>query len=121
MICESIDSESHARYPLLPYVPLPNDEQAHTAHIPTTELSYETRRELSILEQLTKAGCPHTPALLGYIQEKQGKDGCLPDGYAFYMLMTKLPGEPPLWFRNKDIFTRQRRDQLREDFTAAYL
>jgi hypothetical protein len=49
-------------------------------------------RELSALRELAAQNCSCAPTLIDHKQDVQDDDGPLPDGYRFYMVMTRVPG-----------------------------
>ncbi|KAK2756113.1 hypothetical protein FQN54_005521 [Arachnomyces sp. PD_36] len=78
-----------------------------------------TMREIEALQRLTDAGCPSTPALYGWKQEKQCPEMWVPGGHIVYILMEKLPGiNLRSFFVDLD---RKERDQCREAFKKAWL
>ncbi|RJE25699.1 hypothetical protein PHISCL_01962 [Aspergillus sclerotialis] len=83
------------------------------------DMRFATKREIEVLEYLTKAGCSSSPAFLASKHETQDEDGWVPGGYLDYILMEKIPGvRPPYWTGGMD---RWERDCLREAFKEAWL
>jgi hypothetical protein len=82
-----------------------------------------TTNEIIALRRLRKMNCLHTPHFLNnawhYLKpgiDKQGMAG----GYAVFILMTKVPGEP-ISYDSYKAKSREQRDEIREAFKTAQL
>lgn len=85
----------------------------------TDTLHVLTQNEVDALEVLTESGCSCTPTLYSWYQGKQDWESWVPDGYAVYILMEKLPGIVVNSF-SYDL-DRTERDEFRQSFKEAWM
>jgi hypothetical protein len=82
-------------------------------------MPHQTFDEAQALIILAKKGCKVVPKLLGYQENSQDEEGCVPGGYITYILWACVPGkslqEEEFWDRDKKY-----RDHVRERFRECY-
>jgi hypothetical protein len=98
---------------------MPDLDPQKRAKYAREELDSDTENEIDALTRLTDQKCSVTPRLISWMQEKQEETMCVPNGYIVYILMEKLPGNPPQKFWDEKCFSLKDRDEIRKSFKAA--
>lgn len=83
------------------------------------ELRGYAKYELESLTHFTEKSCLSIPKLLTHREDAQGPQGFVPNGYALYLLMEKLPGRR--LGENFWALSAQDRDEIRERFKGAWM
>lgn len=88
------------------------------------EVNEATQNEYHALKRFAKTNCSSAPHLLSYVldvvEEGIDDDCAIIGGYAFFMLMTKVPGERLSYWDFRDL-EQSERDDIRQAFKQALM